>query len=223
MGELPCRLDANDVTRVESLWRRIYDRLRPARWTGGTESRLDIALRRFNKTYEEPGWVENLVDLTVALEALFGPKEPQELTHRLRLRVAFLLGRSDEEAASLYEHVNALYSIRSYIVHGRTLDDKDLEKNLSKLVGKKADPLRGWWDLAPEAVRRARMIVRRGLLGALECFGQPRTEPTWPLPDDFDTQVASPTGKQRWQTAFEVPLQEWLPHFVEPPDDPWYP
>jgi hypothetical protein len=159
-GELPCRLDANDVTRLESLWRRIYyDHLSPPY----------------------------------------------------------------EEASSLYKHVNALYSIRSYIVHGRTLDDKELETNLSKLVGKKADPLQGWWSLAPEAVRRARMIVRRGLLGAIECFGRPQTEATWPLPDDFDRQIASPTGKQRWQAAFEVPLQEWLPHYVEAPDDPWYP
>jgi hypothetical protein len=54
----------------------------------------------------------------IALESLLlSDNNPEELTYRLRLRLAHLLGESYERRHKLYDSVSRLYRIRSEIVH----------------------------------------------------------------------------------------------------------
>ena len=60
---------------------------------------------------------DRLLDIAVALEVLFG-LQGGELTHKLSVRAAHLLGDSGEKRLAVYESVQRLYGERSRIVHG---------------------------------------------------------------------------------------------------------
>ena len=60
---------------------------------------------------------DRLLDITVALEVLFD-LQGGELTHKLSVRAAHLLGDSGDERLAVYESVQRLYKERSRIVHG---------------------------------------------------------------------------------------------------------
>ena len=55
----------------------------------------------------------------IALEALFGPDDPREITYRLSQRVGFFLGKTPREAQQLFTTTKKAYGFRSKIVHGR--------------------------------------------------------------------------------------------------------
>lgn len=73
--------------------------------------RLNLARRRF-----APG--DKAIDGSVCLEALLSGKARGELTHRLSVRTALLLGRTLEDRIAIAERVRKFYSLRSDIVHG---------------------------------------------------------------------------------------------------------
>ena len=168
---------------------------------------MRVALDRFDATYDEYWWITIIVDLTIALEALFGPPETSELSHRLKLRTAFLMGRTEDEADSLFQQVGAMYDIRSRVVHGGSGTDKDIRKWIRRLVGD--DFLKGS-ELTqyPSAVASARRIVRRALVGVVRLISEPTSGVEWPLPHDFDRQMAAPHAKNKWVEAFGDPIQE---------------
>jgi hypothetical protein len=64
----------------------------------------------------------------ISLETMMLPvKETQGLGHRLRLRVAHLLGRSLEDRKRIAKDVGRLYEIRSKIVHAGSYEVTDLD------------------------------------------------------------------------------------------------
>ncbi len=213
LGEVPCDVGPKDLTAVADLWRILHDNhFRFVRLLTVDKTRLNVAIDRFNSAYEEDWWITKIVDFTIALDALFGPDDRRgAITQRLKLRTAFLLGRTDDEARAVFEDVGTLYDIRSTILHGSSPDDKAAGRWLRKLTGK--TPQRGDdWRLRLEAVEKARKIVRRSLMGAVHLFHRPGL-PTWPLPKDFDLQMTMPGAKPVWQEGFDVSLQEDLPHY----------
>lgn len=74
--------------------------------------RLNLARRR-----RSPG--DQAIDSSICLEALLGDKSSQELTYRLRLRAALLLGTTLAERQEIRQAVRNLYDLRSSVVHGR--------------------------------------------------------------------------------------------------------
>nr|WP_246340395.1 HEPN domain-containing protein [Ancylobacter tetraedralis] len=73
--------------------------------------RLNLARRRF-----APG--DKAIDGSVCLEALLSGNARGELTHRLSVRTALLLGRTLEDRIAIAERVRKFYSLRSDVVHG---------------------------------------------------------------------------------------------------------
>ena len=74
---------------------------------------INIALRRFNSAYH--GYIEDrLIDQMIAFESLF-LGDVQELTYKLALRVAFLLGKRKK---TIFDDMKKAYKYRSGIVHG---------------------------------------------------------------------------------------------------------
>jgi hypothetical protein len=97
-----------------------------ARYTSGVNIRgFGIAIRRFRDAHERywPGDPEALLDICIALEALFlGDQDTKELRHRLLLRVARLLSRQRTIRQELSKNIKYLYDLRSRIAHGDTAE-----------------------------------------------------------------------------------------------------
>lgn len=55
----------------------------------------------------------------VALEALFGPDDSTELSHKLAERIAFFIAENADDARNLFKMAKKCYGMRSKIVHGR--------------------------------------------------------------------------------------------------------
>jgi hypothetical protein len=64
----------------------------------------------------------------IALEALFGPEESAELTHKLAERIAFFLAGNTDDARALFAKAKKCYGVRSKIVHGRWKHTPDIDQ-----------------------------------------------------------------------------------------------
>src|SRR6185295_7525938 len=61
------------------------------------------------------------------LECLFSKKDTNtEVTHRVSEKAAFLLRRDHEERKDIYKRVQQAYDMRSFVLHGATINDKAL-------------------------------------------------------------------------------------------------
>ena len=110
---------------------------------------LDIAIQRFRSSYDRylPDDPERLLDIAFAFEAIFlNDDENKELSYRLRLRAAKLLGKTLEERQEIFDIVKNLYNFRSKIAHGETLDAKK---------SKDADKLKQVLSRAPRMLKDA--------------------------------------------------------------------
>lgn len=108
-------LTSNEVGSFKDFW-HAYQR---AKKVG--QSRIDLALRRFNFGYERVRPEDKLIDYMIGLEALLlEADERQELNYRLSLRGAVLLGTTPEERRKTHQELDTAYKERSRIVHGGT-------------------------------------------------------------------------------------------------------
>ena len=105
-------LHQSDVPQVNEL----VSNLSNLRELGKLDS-LSIALRRFHSAYH--GDIEDrIIDQMIAFESLF-LGDIQELTYKLALRVALLLGRRNKRE-TIFNDMKKAYKYRSRIVHGDT-------------------------------------------------------------------------------------------------------
>jgi hypothetical protein len=89
-----------------------------AHWPA-VHGRADLALTRFDYAYERARPEDRLIDLWVALEALFlGREEQQELAYRAALRVAHFVEAPGAARERAFREVKRSYSDRSKVVHG---------------------------------------------------------------------------------------------------------
>jgi Apea-like HEPN len=86
---------------------------------------LDVALDRLNLARRRRSPGDKAIDAGICLEALLGDDSPQELTYKLRLRAALLLGTTLDERRKIRDDVRDLYDLRSSVVHGRVRRPKD--------------------------------------------------------------------------------------------------
>jgi hypothetical protein len=114
---------------------------------------VGVALDRLNLARRRRSASDRAVDGGICLEALLGDDSPQELTYKLRLRVALLLGRTVDERQQLREDVRRFYDLRSKVVHGRVRAAKDAERDEQVAA-------RGL-EICTQAVRA---VVQRGAL-----------------------------------------------------------
>jgi len=146
--------------------------------------------------------------LTIALESLFGPSDNQELRHRISLRAAWLLSRSDRESPAklkdkVYDCVRTMYAIRSCRVHGDIPKDSEIHKWVQTLSGSKYDRYDGAEErrLGGLALESCRGIVRNALRACMKLQKQDAAGPHWPLPDNFDQNLIIPRQRKIWQKA----------------------
>jgi len=111
---------------------------------------INIALRRFNSAYD--GYIEDrLIDQMIAFESLY-LEDTQELTYKLALRVAFLLGKRGNKRKTIFDNMKAAYRYRSKIVHGGKQVSR---KELRGIIAKTGDYLR-------QSIRRFLQLLSQG-------------------------------------------------------------
>jgi len=66
----------------------------------------------------------------IALEALFGPEDSSELSHKLAERIAFFLADKSDDARDLFKMAKKCYGVRSKIVHGRWKYSPDIDQTM---------------------------------------------------------------------------------------------
>ena len=96
-------------------FRRIYHLLSASQLE--SENNLGLLLRQFNRSCQRERDNDRILDYVICLESalLWGIKN--ELSYRLALRAAKLLG-SRRDPKEIFGHIQCLYKVRSKIVHG---------------------------------------------------------------------------------------------------------
>lgn len=84
---------------------------------------LSTAISRFSSSYEKRTLADRLLDLMIAMEALFGDHQG-ELAYKISLRSACLLYKPGEARKRAFETVKKWYGDRSKLVHGKSLTSK---------------------------------------------------------------------------------------------------
>ena len=112
-------LDKNEVQLFISFFKNFYKILL---------SKFDLASEYFNKSYYEPYPRDSFLDLMIVLENLYLKNTSQELSYRLSMRMAHILGKNKEERIHIYDFIKEAYNLRSKIVHGERLIALDKQK-----------------------------------------------------------------------------------------------
>jgi hypothetical protein len=118
-------LDASEIAPVRDLYDML---LRLADPPTSAPVNLSLALQSFSDLYERH-WFRadtRLVDAITAAEALLGTGT--ELRFRLSFRVAAILGNNHEDRADIFKQMRDYYDIRSAVVHGGTLSNRQREQ-----------------------------------------------------------------------------------------------
>jgi hypothetical protein len=123
----PYRFEETDVRRLKQIVKVVPD-------LGLTSKYTKVALVRFNAMYEEYDANERLIDCMIGFESLFLPNVKDELSHRLALRTAVLLGQTVDERWEIFKKMEVGYTLRGSIVHGEKFS-KETIKILSIIPG----------------------------------------------------------------------------------------
>ena len=97
---------------------------------------IDLAVRRVASSLSPPlgkfGMEDRLIDVSVAMEAMYGPLKTGKIGRKLKSRASCLLAQG-EDRADIEETVGHFYKTRSDIVHGDEPPPRDeLESTLDK-------------------------------------------------------------------------------------------
>jgi hypothetical protein len=115
------RLENEALHSLPDLFQRLR---RMRRESMESYTKVEAALHRFANAMNRELPSDRAIDLGTVLEILFTDKADgrDNITHRLRLRVARYLGKSFDERVALDERVNRLYKLRSDSVHTGKLE-----------------------------------------------------------------------------------------------------
>ena len=106
-------------------------------------------MQRLNSSRLHRNLEDKLIDIRIAFDALFG--EEGEVTHKVSVRAAQLLGGSIDERRTIRDTVKKAYSYGSRVIHG------------SSIKPSKAEEYRETLEAAEEILRRClEDIIIRG-------------------------------------------------------------
>lgn len=182
-----------------------------ARWSSDEPqpNPLGVAIERFNRSYLERPWFDQLVDLSVALEAslLSGSPEKEDIGLRLRGRAAALLAEEHDGDSVIYADIKAAYNLRSWIVHGSNPRPQDIAAEIDRISVSARSTNSG--VKAALAMDRVRDIARRSILarGFLGDAGK------WPLgkaarQKDVDGELINPETRESWRAAWRIGMSD---------------
>lgn len=167
---------------------------------------FDVALRNYTRSHRHGDYYDRIIDLATALEAILtGSDDDSEgVGLRLRSRAAALLWTERDAGRVIFDDVKNLYNLRSRLVHGARITEKELLKWLSALsTVPDGVPFGVAFSFA---VDRLRDLVRRSFLARL-CLAS-GDEPMWPLEMSapVDAALSDGTERARWRMAWRETL-----------------
>ena len=126
-------LDGSETDRFHAI-ERLLDEAAIAREGMATTS-FDTALRKFNGSFVAGDPYDRVVDLATALEAALvsSRTDAEGLSLRLRSRAAALLSTESDPAQTIFDDITQLYDLRSRLVHGGELTQKDLRRMVGRI------------------------------------------------------------------------------------------
>lgn len=178
---------------------------------GMVATSFDVALGKFNGSHHQANPYETLVDLATALEAILagGETETEALGLRLRNRAAALLATDTDPAQAIFSDVGRLYGLRSKLVHGGQIKERDLRGALRKISTMPEGEADDRFGVAiGYAVDRMRDLVRRAILARLCLAADP--DPVWPFNGDVpvDALLSDDRIRGEWRRKWHGKLAE---------------
>lgn len=81
-----------------------------------------IAVSRYGQSYSRPSFEDQIVDLCVALEAIFAQESKEgEISFRIALRASRLLKTDPDDRLEMFRLIKRAYNDRSVVVHGNAI------------------------------------------------------------------------------------------------------
>lgn len=176
--------------------------------SGMVATSFDMAIHRFVRTYEKDDYFDQIVDLATALEALLTSNDlgNDAISLRLRNRASALLSTPRDSAESIFKDIGLLYSIRSLLVHGGSIKEKNLKKEIMKIsTVPESDP---FGTALARGVDRLRDLVRRSILARIALGDEKVALWSFETNTPVDQVLASDTGRNTWRNT-------WRSHLIE--------
>jgi hypothetical protein len=181
---------------------------------------LQMAVLKFTTSFAPKPWFEKVVDLTTALEATLSGTDKADVTMRICSRAGQILSTDRDSPQTIYGDVKALFDLRSNLVHGSVITEKQLDKWIAtvSVVSPDRTP-RMRIELVVDTLRD---LVRRSILARLVLNDDGR----WRLrgdPPPIDQSLADPGTAAKWRKAWHQRMGElgaaeavrsWLRHHV---------
>ncbi len=104
-----------EIDEAKCLYKKLID-LEP-----GVKAKLRIAIDRWIKSKASGSYVDKMIDLRIALEALYVTSK-DDIGKKLRHRASWYLGENPADQQELETEFEAIYNYRSKAVHGGKLD-----------------------------------------------------------------------------------------------------
>jgi hypothetical protein len=114
------------------------------------DRRLNLALRRFDAAYLRLDPEDRLIDLWIAFETLLLPDASGELSYRVAMRLAQLIGQTTDEKQAAFKAARRSYRKRSKVVHGQPAEG-DLGKVVEETRELARKAIKAWLLNAPES------------------------------------------------------------------------
>ncbi len=124
-----CKISENDIADAKKYYKKFKDL--PAQ----VKEKLRIAIPRWLKSKNE-GWVDQIIDLGIAFEAIYLDETKEQLSYTFRTRAAWYLGEDLSERQRYRDLFKKFYNYRSNAVHtGRIASAKKTrDANESKKI-----------------------------------------------------------------------------------------
>jgi hypothetical protein len=212
----PVLLSADDGARIAGL-KPLLD----LAFTGD-EDKLFTSIRsayyRYVVSFRGEAWFDEIVDLVTALEGTFGGQSTSDVCLRLRVRSAALLACAGDPAGDISRDIKVFYDLRSRVLHGGVLSEKDLRKKVSSISTISDASMLGL--AVDRAVDRLRDLVRRAILCRLALASG--EDPIWPLADDqgVDEALSDDDMRVEWRNAWRAILATFDAEFAADPAPP---
>jgi hypothetical protein len=205
-------LSRRERNRIQRAWRMLGPLATGADGIGSQRGSFWTALRRYYSSYRLSDHDDNILDLVVALEALYLVPE-EELKRRLAMRVASFLGRTEKQRKDAYRIILGAYDIRNALVHGTGDPDKRIRKALVSAFAANPPEFHGKQGLEKGLFRTVlalRTYVRSSLWAYIRLEGLDGhivPPPRWPRAEELDSlALDSPRRKELQRLSAMVPL-----------------
>jgi hypothetical protein len=203
------RLDGSESPRFDAI-ARLVDEAAITREGMATTS-FDTALRKFHASFLAGDPYDRVVDLATALEAALvsSKKDAEGLSLRLRSRAAALLSTDSDPAQAIFNDITQLYDLRSRLVHGGELTQKDLRKMVRSISTVPEDRVESMFAIALGfALDRLRDLVRRAILARIGLAAG--DDPLWPLRGDtpVERHLADDDTRRAWRQRWRQVLED---------------